>query len=130
MATVDWTAMTTELDPETLAAQRCVAVDASTPTVEPEEARRLATGLDEAWSLDADRLVRALRFSTFGAAFAVATRVALLAEAQGHHPTLEVGWGRLVIVWMTDAIDGLSGNDFIMAAKVDRMLARGLGPTP
>ena len=121
--------MATELDPATLAGQRCIAVDASTPPLDAEVARHLSTGLDAAWSLEADRLVRTLRFSTFGAAFAVATRVALLAEGQGHHPTIEVGWGRLVIVWMTDAIDGLTGNDFIMAAKVDRMLARGLVPT-
>jgi len=121
--------MTSDLDPATLASQRCVAVDASTPALDADDASRLAAGLEDGWSVEDDRLVRTLRFPTFGAAYAVATRVALLAEAQGHHPTLEVAWGRLTIAWTTDAIDGLTGNDFIMAAKVDRLLAKGLGPT-
>ena len=56
----------------------------------------------------------------------VATRIALLAESQNHHPVLEVAWGRLTVNWTTDAIGTLSANDLIMAAKVDRLVARGL----
>ena len=56
----------------------------------------------------------------------LATRIAQLAESQGHHPTLEVAWGRLIVIWTTDAIEGLTTNDLVMAAKVDRLVARGL----
>jgi 4a-hydroxytetrahydrobiopterin dehydratase len=88
---------------------------------------RLARGLDPAWQRHEDRLVRTFRSATFGAAFTLATRIALLAETQGHHPRLEVSWGRLIVAWTTDAIGALSLNDVIMAAKVDRLVARGLG---
>ncbi len=118
--------MPTELDPATLASQRCVAADDSTPALAPEEVARLATGLDPAWLVRDDRLVREFAFPTFAAAFGLATRIALLAESQNHHPALEVAWGRLIVTWTTDAIGDLSANDLIMAAKVDRLVARGL----
>ena len=119
--------MSTELRPETLASASCSAVDASSPALPVDEVRRLAEGLDPAWDVKPDKLVRSISFSTFGAAFAFATRIALLAETQNHHPTMEVAWGRLVVTWQTDAIGALTANDLIMAATVDRLVARGLG---
>ena len=118
--------MTTELDPATLASQRLVPADESTPRLPGDEVTRLAAGLDPAWHVADDRLVREFAFPTFAAAFGLATRIALLAEGQNHHPALEVAWGRLTVTWTTDAIGGLSANDLIMAAKVDRLVARGL----
>lgn len=117
--------MVTELDPTTLVNQRCVVADASTPKLDSAEVHRLAAGLDPAWVVHDDRLVRDLSFPTFGAAFGLATRIALLAEGQGHHPALDVAWGRLTVTWTTDAIGGLSANDLVMAAKVDRLIDRG-----
>jgi 4a-hydroxytetrahydrobiopterin dehydratase len=118
--------MTTDLDPTTLASQRCVAATESTPRLPADEVARLSAGLDPAWNVLDDRLVREFAFPTFAAAFGLATRIALLAEGQDHHPALEVAWGRLTVTWSTDAIGGLSANDLIMAAKVDRLVARGL----
>ena len=117
--------MPTDLDPATLAAQRCVSADDSTPQLSPDEVTRLSAGLDPAWQVLDDRLIRSFAFPTFAAAFGLATRIALLAENQNHHPALEVAWGRLTVTWTTDAIAGLSANDLIMAAKVDRLVARG-----
>jgi 4a-hydroxytetrahydrobiopterin dehydratase len=117
----------TDLRPDDLASASCSPVDASTQPLSADDVQRLAAGLDQAWDVQPDRLVRSIAFSTFGAAFAVATRIALLAETQNHHPTLEIAWGRLVVTWQTDAIGGLTGNDLIMAAKLDRLVARGLG---
>ncbi len=119
--------MASDLDPATLAAQRCGEVDAATPALDRAEVARLATGLEPSWRVERDRLVRDFRFASFGAAFGLATRIALLAEGQGHHPSLDVAWGRLTVTWTTDAIGGLSANDLIMAAKVDRLVSRGLG---
>ena len=118
--------MPSDLDPADLASQRCVAADGSTPPIAHDEVIRLSAGLDPAWRVMDDRLVREFAFPTFGAAFGLATRIALLAEGQNHHPTLEVAWGRLTVTWTTDAIGALSANDLIMAAKVDRLVARGL----
>ena len=99
---------------------------ASTPALPHDEVLRLAAGLDEAWRVRERPLVREFAFPTFAAAFGLATRIALLAESQNHHPALEVTWGRLTVTWTTDAIGAISANDMIMAAKVDRLVARGL----
>lgn len=116
-----------DLDPDKLASAKLTPADGSTQPLTPDDASRLSAGLDPAWRIDGDRLTREFRFPTFAGAFGLATRVALLAESQNHHPTLEISWGRLVVTWTTDAISALSENDFLMAAKVDRLVARGLG---
>ena len=118
--------MTSDLDPATLASQRCTPADVSTPALPRDEVLRLSAGLDGAWRVEHDRLVREFTFPTFSAAFGLATRIALLAESQNHHPALDIAWGRLAITWTTDAIGAISANDMIMAAKVDRLVARGL----
>lgn len=48
-----------------------------------------------------------------------AGNVAQLAEVEGHHPELHIGWGKVGIELTTHAIGGLSENDFILAAKID-----------
>ena len=118
--------MSDPIDPVTLATRRCTPADDTTERLPPDEVERLRAGLDPAWRIEDDRLVRDLAFPTFAAAFGLATRVALLAEGQNHHPAMELAWGRLSIAWTTDAIGGLSLNDLVMAAKVDRLVDRGL----
>lgn len=116
-----------DLDPGKLASAKPTPADASTPPIAPDEAQRLSAGLDPAWRIDGAHLTREFRFATFAGAFGLATRIALLAESQNHHPTIDISWGRLVVTWTTDAISALSENDFVMAAKVDRLVSRGLG---
>jgi 4a-hydroxytetrahydrobiopterin dehydratase len=115
-----------DLDPDRLAAASLEAADASTQRLSADELARLRTGLDGSWHVKGDRLTREFRFPTFAAAFGLATRVALLAESTNHHPTLTLSWGRLEVAWTTDAAGGLTANDVIMAAKVDRLIDRGL----
>ena len=114
------------IDPAKLASTKLSPADESTPALSGDEIDRLRGGLDTAWRVQGDRLTREFAFPTFGAAFGLATRIALLAESQNHHPTMEVTWGRLVVTWSTDAIGALSKNDFVMAARVDRLVAKGL----
>jgi 4a-hydroxytetrahydrobiopterin dehydratase len=95
---------------------------AGTPTLTEAEAAELDGQLSGEWHREGTtRLRRELSFGTFAAAFAFATRLALLAEAYQHHPVLEVSWGRLVVWFTTDSIGGLSENDYIMAARIDRL---------
>jgi len=49
--------------------------------------------------------------------------VAVLAEAEGHHPEISFGWGFATVSLHTKKIKGLDENDFIMAAKLDRIAA-------
>ena len=112
-------------DPANLASRRITPADVGTEPLPMDEVERLVAGLDPAWRVDGRRLVRDLAFPTFAAAFGLATRIALLAESQNHHPALEIAWGRLTVAWTTDAVEALTLNDLVMAAKVDRLVGRG-----
>ena len=109
------------MTPESLARERCAEIRAGTPPLTTEEAGLLGAGVTGEWQIDEGEIRREFAFKTFNAAFGLATRIALLAEAQGHHPELEVGWGRLVVRLSTHSVGGLSRNDFIMAARIDRL---------
>ena len=51
----------------------------------------------------------------------LAVRIGMLAEEEGHHPDLEISWGKLRASITTHAAGGLTDNDFILAAKIDRI---------
>jgi 4a-hydroxytetrahydrobiopterin dehydratase len=113
----------TPITRESLAREQCAEVQVGTAPLTSEEAGSLAAGVADEWQIDKGAIRREFTFKTFNAAFGMATRIALLAEAQGHHPELEVGWGRLVVRLSTHSIGGLSRNDFIMAARIDGLAA-------
>jgi 4a-hydroxytetrahydrobiopterin dehydratase len=66
-------------------------------------------------------LTREFRFDDFGGAFGLVARVALLAEAEGHHPRVELEWGRAAFTTWTHNAAGPTRNDFILAAKIDQI---------
>ena len=106
-----------------LAHEACEACTGSTPVVTGAELDELRSELHAGWSLDEDhrRIRRSWKFPDFAEAFAFAMRVGFIAENEGHHPDLVVGWGRCEVVLTTHAVKGLTRNDFIVAAKVDRI---------
>ena len=67
------------------------------------------------------RLCREFRFADFGAAMKFVNEVADVAEAQGHHPDIQIHYNRVNLVLWTHAIEGLSENDFILAAKINAL---------
>lgn len=68
-----------------------------------------------------DQLRRSFHFPDFREAFNFAYKLAALAEREQHHPALLVEWGQVTVTWWTHKIGGLHDNDFIMAAKTDRV---------
>jgi 4a-hydroxytetrahydrobiopterin dehydratase len=73
------------------------------------------------------RLRRELRFPDFRSALGFAVLVGLVAEREDHHPDLHVAWGSVTIETWTHKISGLHENDFILAAKIDRLSAAPTG---
>jgi 4a-hydroxytetrahydrobiopterin dehydratase len=107
---------------EELAGRRCEACAPGTPPIEQARAVELEAQLDPAWRREGTvRLRRELSFRNFRDAFGFVARVALRAEAEGHHPDLVLGWGRAAVALTTHAAGGLTDNDFILAAKIDRL---------
>ena len=58
-------------------------------------------------------------FKTFNQALIFTNKVGELADIEGHHPDISLGWGYSLIMLHTHAIKSLSINDFILAAKID-----------
>ena len=93
------------------------------PLTEQEAAAYHAQAPDWALLDEAKRIERAYRFKNFTEAFRFVERAAALAEAEGHHPDICFGWGYARVSLHTKKIKGLHENDFIMAAKLDRIAA-------
>lgn len=102
-----------------LVSRRCEACVRGTPPIDTARAAQLQKQINPAWTLEETRISRQLKFRNFRDAFAFATKVADIAETEGHHPDLAVGWGYVRVTLTTHAARGLTDNDFIMAAKVD-----------
>jgi 4a-hydroxytetrahydrobiopterin dehydratase len=73
------------------------------------------------------RLERVFKFDNFVHALAFTNKIGELAEEEGHHPAILTEWGRVTVTWWTHKIKGLHQNDFIMAAKSDRVFAASEG---
>ena len=105
-----------------LAQKKCVACEGTTAPFNREEAEVLMKQLN-AWTLSGDArwLSKEFKFKNFAEALAFVDKIGALAEAEGHHPDIQLSWGKVVIELTTHAIKGLSENDLILAAKIDRL---------
>ncbi len=90
------------------------------PRLGPDEVRQLLAQLD-GWEVRDGRLRKTYTFRDFRQAMAFLQRLADVAEAEGHHPDFCVHYNRVDLELWTHAIDGLSENDFILAAKIDAL---------
>lgn len=111
-----------------LAKASCVPCRGGEPPLGRHEADALMP-LVPGWSVverdGVARLVREFAFGDFRSAMAFAVKVGALADAEDHHPDLHVSWGRLVVETWTHAVKGMHRNDFILAAKIGRLLEPG-----
>ena len=106
----------------TLADRSCVPCTGKVPPLDKAAASKLKAELDQAWELvEAHHLRRVVRFPDFKQALDYVNRVGAVAEAENHHPDLQLGWGKVVVEVHTHAIDGLTESDFVLAAKLDRL---------
>jgi 4a-hydroxytetrahydrobiopterin dehydratase len=90
-----------------------------TPSLSEDEVSSLASELAD-WEVRDGKLVRDFKFKDFSEAFGFLVRVALLAEAESHHPDIHNSWNQVTLKFWTHTAEGLTRNDFIMAAKIDR----------
>jgi 4a-hydroxytetrahydrobiopterin dehydratase len=105
-----------------LAQKKCVPCEGGAVPLERAEAETLLKQVS-GWSLGADgkKISKEFKFKDFLEAMAFANKITPIAEAEGHHPDLSIGWGKVGVELTTHAIGGLSENDFILAAKIDTL---------
>jgi 4a-hydroxytetrahydrobiopterin dehydratase len=104
-----------------LAKKKCVPCeDDGFPPLTPAQAGDFMEHVP-LWSLGEGALsiYRTFRFKDFKEALAFTNRVGEIAEKEGHHPDIQLGWGKVGLTFTTHSIRGLSENDFIVAAKID-----------
>lgn len=106
-----------------LTQKKCVPCEVGGQALTREEAEVLLLQVPE-WELDdiAKEIEREFTFKDFKEAMAFADKVGNLAEEEGHHPELSIAWGKVKIELSTHAVKGLSENDFIMAAKINKII--------
>lgn len=108
-----------------LASMECVPCKGGVPPLTREEIEPYLADLDNDWRVvDDHHLEKEFRFRNFREALEATNRVGELAEEVGHHPDIELAWGRVKITVWTHKIDGLHEADFVFAAKADRVLAQ------
>ena len=79
----------------------------------------LLTELGDEWEvIDTHHLEKTILLKNFTEALTFTNQVGSIAEKEGHHPDIELGWARVKIIIWTHKIDGLSESDFILAAKI------------
>jgi 4a-hydroxytetrahydrobiopterin dehydratase len=112
---------------EPLVEQTCVPCRGGIPPLSLDEARQFLQQAPDWTLLDEGKLLqRTFRFANFRASLDFVRDAGELAETERHHPDITFGWGYATISLRTKKIKGLHQNDFIMAAKLDR-LARASG---
>ena len=104
-----------------LSNRRCVPCRSDTPPLGEDRLRELSSQVPEWEIVDGHHLRREFQFRNFQEALAFVNRVGELAEGQGHHPEISLGWGHAAFDIFTHAIDGLSENDFILAAGINAL---------
>ena len=72
----------------------------------------------EGWEVRDSRLVKSFKFKDFMSAVRFVDEIAPLAEAEGHHPDLQVGWGKVVVELTSHDAGGLTEKDFEVAARL------------
>lgn len=107
-----------------LADRRCKACEGGTRPLSPAQSRELLQALHADWSISDNgrEIARSFAFPGYSKSLGFANAVAWIAITEDHHPVLTLAYGSCGVRYTTHAIGGLSDNDFICAAKVDRLV--------
>lgn len=109
-----------------LAQKECVPCKGGVPPLQGDAITKLREQLGGGWAAKNDHhLEKTYEFKNFVEALDFTNKVGAIAEDQGHHPEIHLGWGKVRLEIWTHAIDGLTESDFVLAAKCDEVLEEG-----
>jgi len=110
---------------EDMKMKTCIPCEGSFPPLQADQLETLHKHVPDWEIIEVDgefRLKRTFTFRDFKGALSFTNAIGEIAEEQGHHPVIELTWGRVTVQWWTHKINGLHENDFIMAAKTDQLI--------
>lgn len=104
-----------------LAKKSCIPCRGGVPPLKGKELTTLLDTLGNQWQvIDEHHLEKEFTFKNFRAALNFTNQIGEVAEVEGHHPDIYLGWGKVKITMWTHKINGLTESDFIYAAKADQ----------
>jgi len=109
------------MDLTELLAKECFACTKKTQRFDIEQSKFYLKILPK-WRLSEEKLERKIGTKDFEQALIIANQIGEIAKRQNHHPDLHISWHNLKIEIYTHSIQGLSENDFILAAKIDELI--------
>ncbi len=102
--------------------KKCLDINKKSPPLSNDKIGEFTKQLDSRWRIIANKkLKRSFKFNSFTDGVKFVNKVARLAERENHHPDIYLYYKKVEIALSTHAISGLSENDFILAAKIDRL---------
>jgi 4a-hydroxytetrahydrobiopterin dehydratase len=106
-----------------LSQQQCLRPDQGLQRLAEDQLPGLLSQLRE-WNHEPERqtIRKSFKFENYYKTIAFVNAIAWIAHDDDHHPDLEVGYNRCTVCFTTHAVNGLSLNDFISAAKIDALL--------
>ena len=105
-----------------LVEKRCRPCEGGEPPLSEDKIKELIKEVPS-WTLKDGHLFRTFKFKDFKGSMRFVNAVADIAEAEGHHPNIAIRYNRVDIELWTHAVGGLSENDFILAAKIEKVIS-------
>ena len=107
--------------------KKCVPCEGKTVPFDISEIHKYQKKVD-GWDIAKNKknnffLEKNFKFKNFKDSQDFINIIGKISEEEGHHPDITFGWGYAKITITTHAIEGLSENDFILAAKIDKIIS-------
>lgn len=102
--------------------RHCVPCEGGVAPLSEGEVRDLLASLPD-WALSEGRIEKSFPFRDHYETMTFVNAIAWVSHLEGHHPDLAVGYNSVTVRYSTHAISGLSENDFICAAKIEKLLS-------
>lgn len=107
-----------------LSSQSCEACQIDAPKVPQDQIQILLSEIN-GWFLieePINKIQKIFSFKSYKDSVDFSNKVASLADDEDHHPQIVLEWGKVTVIWWSHKIGGLHKNDFICAAKTDKLL--------
>ena len=101
--------------------KKCIPCQGGVPKLNSEEITQFLSKIDNYWMVEDDRLFKDFDFNDYNQAVNFANNVVNIANEEEHHPYIHINYKNVRIILFTHKINGLHENDFLMAAKIDKI---------
>ncbi len=100
--------------------KKCIPCESGATTLSEDDAKKNLEQIPN-WKLNGKKIERKFVFKDFKESMKFVNNVADLAEGEGHHPDIHIHWNKVLLELWTHSMNGLSVNDFIVAAKINNL---------